>query len=764
MEEENKNRPPMEEEERRAEDTKSEENATEFEEVWGSEEPKSGENATEFEESEEPKSGENATEFEEPEEPKSGENATEFEEGQSGEPKPTKFDEHPTAFSSIDEFKDTIEKLSKLISSSGATYNVIETISKKGGESIILKCSAPDGNVVAVKVYYRTDLDISSRSCVLKYMKTDEGKKYTLAVTDTGTVDFGESQYFFEVMPYCSTTDLSDDDQYSFEEIVEITRQLNEALHSIHEAGIIHRDIKPENIFCIDGKYKLGDFGIAKKGDHGRLKTSKSSEYTPGYAPPEAKWGGFDETSDYYSLAVTLASLYEGKFVFKGIETMILNFMQNEQLPLKRKDTNRGKFENLLKGLYRWTPKKRFGYKDVKEWLENHNYTGGCQEEEWPQAFGLLDDEYRDEKSMFDGITKDAKHWEEAKGMLYGGIIKSFFERFKTKLAKLAIDIGENDSYRDKNPDAGLFIFLKELYAPGKIAWKGDTFESLTELGNKIVATDKPSDFKELVQNQCISYWLGKTEGIEVPEDTIKLVESIEELAETKSEVACYWFGYSFASEKKLEICNKTVTSINELILALFSSPKDFYQKDGYQKLQDQKVGAALYGFLYSFGCKDVIEETWEKLNSKDLFDKTALLMDMLDVIAVKNNADAKVLTTIRNFFINYGPVGIATFTKKLVEEKVYMPLNEEGKKLLREISSFRAPAEGTVVDLFKAYAPLLESVDKLKTNLFDNPYLILAGLYENKGVICTNLKGCFALKVFGRLSPLGFNTFIGKN
>jgi len=370
-------------------------------------------------------------------------------------------------FSTIDEFKDAVEKISELKSSKGNVYSVKKTISRSGGESIILLCSSPEGNDVVTKVYYDAvngeNSSISSRSKILEYMSTIEGQKYTLAVTEIGLVEFGKSKYYFEIMPYCTNTDLSDCGALSFDKIVEITGQLNEALHSIHKAGIIHRDIKPENLYEFDGVYKLGDFGIARVGAQGRLNMTTTFRFTPGYAPPEATLYGYNESTDYYSLGVTLASLFEGKFVFKDMSyEMEMNAKQNERLPLTRVDPNRELLENLVNGLFRFAPKQRFGYEDVKLWLADHNYKGEGTGNEWPRPFRLLDDLYTDEKSMFYGITMDGKHWEEAKAMLYSKLIEQFFMSFRTDLARFAQIADE--LYRTDNRDKGLSVFLKNIF------------------------------------------------------------------------------------------------------------------------------------------------------------------------------------------------------------------------------------------------------------------------------------------------------------
>lgn len=754
---------------------RTERNATQVDEGWRSGRTDGGRKATEVDEGWRGKatSGKKATEVDEGwrnRASSNGRQATQVDEGWRKEISdtldPTDVMSSATAnyFSTINEFKDAVEKLLELKSSNGNIYPIKKTISRAGGESIILMCSDPNGNDVVAKVYYEpvngAGSSISTRSRVLEYMGTEEGKRYTLAVSDIGLVEFGNSKYYFEVMPYCATTDLSDDGAYSFDQIVDITRQLNEALHSIHQAGIIHRDIKPENLYEFDGIIKLGDFGIAKNGALGRSNVTEHILGTEGYAAPETRRYIYNEKSDYYSLGVTLATLFEGHFVFENMNYEMQALAQeSERLPLMRVDPNREQLENLLNGLCRLNAKQRFGYEEVKRWLADHNYTGGDMAEEWPKPYRMLGEIYRDEKSMFYGITKDEKHWEEAKTMLYSKIIEQFFMSFRTDLARSAQIADE--LYRADNRDKGLSVFLKNLFAPGPIVWKGYTFNSLEELGSRMVATKTPTAYSELLQNHCISHWLSNTEGITVDDTTLKLVDAIEALSATEPEVACYWFGNSFATEKSLSICNQRVTSIDGLVKALFHAPNDFYQIDGYKKLLSRTDGADLYGFLYSFGYKELIEKEWEHLRSCDTFNKVTILISMIDNIAMNAGVDP---TPIRSFFIYYGPVGLATYTRMLVtkqNEKVYSALDSDGRQALSRIAEFNAPTTGSVNELFRAYNPLIDNVDKLRRNLIENPHCILTGVYENKGVICTNLVGCFAFKIFDRMAPLGFNAWI---
>lgn len=235
-----------------------------------------------------------------------------------------------------------------------------------------------------------------------------------------------------------------------------------------------------------------------------------------------------------------------------------------------------------MNGLCKFDPKYRFGYEDVNRWLADHNYTGGIVEEEWPKAFRMLGGEYRDEKSLFMGITKDEEHWNEGKNMLFSKFFENFFMSFRTDLARAAQVADE--LYRGEDRDKGLAVFLKSLFAPGHIVWKGYSFGGLKELGDKMVVAKTPAAYGEILQKHCISHWLAHTEGISVDEDTQKLVDDIESLSVSEPEIACYWFGNSFASKRQLNICEKTVSTVPELVDAMFTTPLTFYQGDGLKR------------------------------------------------------------------------------------------------------------------------------------------------------------------------------------
>lgn len=111
--------------------------------------------------------------------------------------------------------------------------------------------------------------------------------------------------------------DVRHNGKYVGDDLERLSSKLIDAVHAVHEAGIVHRDIKPTNVMISVTGPVLVDFGIAMTPGESHVTSTGLVMGTPGFIAPEVIEGAESTAaSDWWSLASVLAFAATGEPVF----------------------------------------------------------------------------------------------------------------------------------------------------------------------------------------------------------------------------------------------------------------------------------------------------------------------------------------------------------------------------------------------------------------------------------------------------------------
>ncbi len=199
-----------------------------------------------------------------------------------------------------------------------------------------------------------------------------------LPVYNFGRLDSGQPYFVMEYAPQTITNLFTTSEgkrRPAFaEELVPYVRQAADALHYVHNAGLIHQDVKPGNLLIgRNGQVLLSDFGTTYylgMQTHGSLGEVTG---TAAFMPPEQWQGNPRRDSDQYALAVCCYELLSGRlpFVYKRLEEM-WNAQINEPPPSPQRWNPRVPVEVVAVLLRALSKDYRGRYRSIIEFADSY--------------------------------------------------------------------------------------------------------------------------------------------------------------------------------------------------------------------------------------------------------------------------------------------------------------------------------------------------------------------------------------------------------
>ncbi|RLQ01397.1 serine/threonine-protein kinase [Micromonospora sp. BL1] len=248
-----------------------------------------------------------------------------------------------------------------------------------GGQAVLYRGAWDDGRDVIVKIYHRARPGIEE-----VWARWERAGGQHLVPFVLGRTAWDQDYEVSVFLPEGSLADLlRREGRLDPDRARDVLAQVAAALDFIHRApdgrersvdALVHSDIKPSNIMVERTgpiSVKLADFGIA------RILTQTLEQaagaMTPEYAAPELFRDSRSAAIDWWALGMTMLELLQGHHPLRPngeqLDPFRINgLVNNEPVPIDGDVPAR--WQTLLRGLLTWSPARRWGYAEVRRWLD----------------------------------------------------------------------------------------------------------------------------------------------------------------------------------------------------------------------------------------------------------------------------------------------------------------------------------------------------------------------------------------------------------
>ena len=458
-------------------------------------------------------------------------------------------------------------------------YEIIEQLGVSTGEADLYIGQSGKKKYV-LKLYRRKSAIKSEVISVLKSIQCP----YVAPILDTGEFN----GLLFEILPYYKNGSLQGK-IFSLEQLKSMVIPcVNQALHVLHQNGIIHKDLKPSNIMLSDDQKSVAiiDFGISSVVEQGNTVLVTKTGMTPEYSAPETFRNLFLEESDYYSFGITLYELFCGQTPYKNMDAEeIAQFTAVQRIPFPKEMPK--ELQELISAMTYFditnrheknNPNRRWTYTEILNWCEGKKQVipgegKGQADTGTIPAYTFLGQSYQDIHSL---VVALASNWKEGKKQLYRGLMSAFFKSFNPEIAGYCLDAEEEASQSEGREDV---IFWNLLYRIDpdlkEFYWMGRKFESLSALGQDMLERLWKGDqsnysyWDSILQYNILTSYLKKIDSTVLEfcdaATALEISHKLNNKSKRDTLLNYYMMSYLLSGNKTLSIEEKKIKNISEL-------------------------------------------------------------------------------------------------------------------------------------------------------------------------------------------------------
>jgi hypothetical protein len=340
-------------------------------------------------------------------------------------------------------------------------WPVLRQLPTKGAEADIFLVKTDDATRVLKLYRHRLEPKLEILNRITEISRRNS--RYFVIFLETG-FDEGTGRWYElqEYIPLGSLLDIPAEAKREPSFILKLTGELSDAIHCLHENGIIHCDMKPANVLVrsLDPlDLVLTDFGISSLLAADVSQKMTGLKGTPMYWAPEAFSRIIGRPCDWWGLGMIVLELLAGEHPLEGLnDSQIIHKLTlgNIEVP-KSLDPA---WALLVKGLLTKDDSLRWGMGEVSRWLAGERGMPVFYEDRPAQgndsksSFRFEEKEYFSVSDLAAAFSASEKPWME--GWDYLRYVRQWYER--NMLFDEALELGK--AIGNDTPELALFRFI----------------------------------------------------------------------------------------------------------------------------------------------------------------------------------------------------------------------------------------------------------------------------------------------------------------